>query len=86
MEIMPCGNSTCSYLASQLDAVARQVAGMLTAKDHIMIVDLLRRGAHLAAMLHLRLIRDFKLENLSLIHLQVKRYADDLTLIHPEKS
>lgn len=88
MEFKPVGERTCLYQPSQLDAVlddmAWQVAGMLTAKKSIMLIGILRRGAPLAEMLHLRLVRDFKLTNISLINLQVKRYADDLTLIHPE--
>jgi pyrimidine operon attenuation protein/uracil phosphoribosyltransferase len=88
MEILPQGDRVCLYTASQLDAVldamAWQAAGMLTAKKSIMIIGILRRGAPLAEILHFRLMRDFKLANISLINLQVKRYADDLTLIHPE--
>lgn len=49
-----------------------------------MIVGILRRGAPLAEMLHTRLMKHFKLANMSLMNLQIKRYADDLTLIHPE--
>lgn len=88
MEFKPVGDKTCLYQPRQLDAVldnmAWQAAGILTAKKHIMIVGILRRGAPLAEMLHSRLLCDFKLTNISLINLQVKRYADDLTLIHPE--
>ena len=82
------GDRTCLYQNAQLDAVldymAWQAAGFLTAKEHIMIVGILRRGAPLAEMLHARLMRNFKLAKMGLMNLQIKRYADDLTLLHPE--
>ena len=88
MVIPPFGDRTCLYQASQLesviDAMAWQAAGFLTGKQNIMIVGILRRGAPLAEMLHKRLAECFKLANISLMHLQIKRYADDLTLLHPE--
>lgn len=88
MELAPFGDRTCLYQTSQLDAVldamAWQAAGFLTGKERIMIVGILRRGAPLAEMLHTRLMKHFKLANMSLMNLQIKRYADDLTLIHPE--
>ena len=71
-------------LDAVLDNMAWQAAGFLTAKEHIMIVGILRRGAPLAEMLHKRLISQFGLTNIALMHLQIKRYADDLTLLHPE--
>ncbi|MDO9394093.1 MAG: phosphoribosyltransferase family protein [Methylotenera sp.] len=88
MEFPPYGNRTCLYQTTQLDAVldqmAWQAAGFLTAKERIMIVGILRRGAPLAEMLHDRLMRDFKLAKMDLMNLQIKRYADDLTLLYPE--
>lgn len=76
------------YQAAQMDAVldqmAWQAAGFLTAKEHILIVGILRRGAPLAEMLHTRLMRDFKLAKMDLMNLQIKRYADNLTLLYPE--
>lgn len=88
LEISPFGDRTCLYQTHQLDAVlnqmAWQAAGLLTGKENIMIVGILRRGAPLAEMLHARLARDFKLAKMGLMNLQIKRYADDLTLLHPE--
>ncbi len=84
----PQGQRTCLYSTSDLDAVladmARQTAGLLTGRKQIAIVGLLRRGAPLAEMLRDRLARDYGLSNLPLYKLHVKRYADDLTLLHPE--
>lgn len=82
------GIRTCLYNTAQLDAVlddmARQAAGLLTGSTQVMIVGILRRGAPLAEMLHAKLVKNFHLSHLSLMHLQIKRYADDLTLLHPE--
>lgn len=88
MEAGPSGKRTCLYNAPQLDAVldniALQLAGLLGGKQRIMVVGILRRGAPLAVMLHKRLASHFKLANIPLMNLQIKRYADDLTLLHPE--
>lgn len=88
MDIAPSGTRTCLYQTAQLDAVldnmAWQAAGFLTTKQRIMIVGILRRGAPLAEMLHKKLINQFDLADISLMNLQIKRYADDLTLLHPE--
>jgi pyrimidine operon attenuation protein/uracil phosphoribosyltransferase len=88
LELAPSGNRTCLYQPSQLDAVldnmAWQAAGFLTTKEHIMIVGILRRGAPLAEMLYKRLESKFDLADISLMNLQIKRYSDDLTLLHPE--
>jgi pyrimidine operon attenuation protein / uracil phosphoribosyltransferase len=88
LDFAPSGERTCLYQTAQLDAVldnmAWQAAGFLTTKERIMIVGILRRGAPLAEMLHKKLVNQFDLANISLINLQIKRYADDLTLLHPE--
>jgi pyrimidine operon attenuation protein / uracil phosphoribosyltransferase len=82
------GDRTCLYQTAQLDAVldhmAWQAAGFLTAKEHIMIVGILRRGAPLAEMLRNKLMQHFKLPKMELMNLQIQRYADDLTLLYPE--
>ncbi|CAG0985545.1 pyrimidine operon attenuation protein / uracil phosphoribosyltransferase [Methylophilaceae bacterium] len=88
MEVPIIGNRTCLYQTPQLNAVldsmAWQAAGFLNAKQRIMIVGILRRGAPLAEMLHQRLLRRFDLPDITLMNLKVKRYADDLTLLYPE--
>ncbi|MDR3390714.1 MAG: phosphoribosyltransferase family protein [Sulfuriferula sp.] len=88
MDFKPGGHRTCLYDTAQLDAVldrmAWQAAGLLTGKTRIMVVGILRRGAPLAEMLHRRLVSQFKMTNIALMNLQIKRYADDLTLLHPE--
>lgn len=81
------GRRTCLYNASELQDVlggmARQAAGLLTGRTQAVIVGILRRGAPLADMLYARLKQDYGLSNLTRIDLQIKRYADDLTLIYP---
>jgi pyrimidine operon attenuation protein/uracil phosphoribosyltransferase len=57
---------------------------VLTAKENIMIVGILRRGIPLAEMRHARLMKHFKLAKMELMNLQIMRYADDLTLHYPE--
>jgi pyrimidine operon attenuation protein/uracil phosphoribosyltransferase len=88
LKLTPFGDRTCLYQAHQLEAVldhmAWQAAGFFSGKEHLMIVGILRRGAPLAEMLHARLVRDFKLAKIGIMNLQIKRYADDLTLLHPE--
>jgi pyrimidine operon attenuation protein / uracil phosphoribosyltransferase len=84
----PQGRRTCLYSPSQLDAIvsdmARQVAGLLTGRSRIAIVGILRRGAPLADRLHARLLETYGLADCTRLDLQIKRYADDLTLLYPE--
>lgn len=88
MELPPIGARTCLYQSEELDSVldrmAWQAAGFLATKERIMIVGILRRGTPLAEMLHAKLTRHFKLSKMGLMNLQIKRYADDLTLLYPE--
>ena len=88
MEAKPAGRRICLYNAAELsdvlDTMAQQLAGLLVGSKRVMLVGILRRGAPLAEMLHQRLVSRFKLDAISLMNLQIKRYADDLTLLHPE--
>lgn len=88
MNDRPAGNRTCLYNTTELelviDAMSQQAAGLLGTSSRVMVVGILRRGAPLAAMLHQRLSRLLPLVELSLMNLQIKRYADDLTLLHPQ--
>lgn len=88
MTTKPPGRRTCLYTSSQLDAVvadmARQAAGLLTGRTQIAIVGILRRGAPLADRLHDSLIARFGFVPCVRVDLQIKRYADDLTLLFPE--
>ena len=82
------GRRTCLYTAEQLDTVvgdmARQAAGLLTGRTRVVIVGILRRGAPLADKLLTRLRETYGLADCLRLDLQIKRYADDLTLLFPE--
>jgi pyrimidine operon attenuation protein / uracil phosphoribosyltransferase len=82
------GRRTCLYTPTQLDAIvgdmARQAAGLLTGCASVAIVGILRRGAPLADRLHARLVEDWGLKECLRLDLEISRYADDLTLLHPE--
>jgi len=82
------GERFCLYDTAQLEAVldgmAWQAAGLLTGRENVIVVGILRRGAPLADMVHARLAGDFRIPGLSRLDLKVQRYADDLTLLHPE--
>ncbi len=82
------GKRTCLYSTAQLDAIvtdmARQAAGLLTGRTQVAIVGILRRGAPLADRLCERMANVYGLRDCLRLNLQIKRYADDLTLLHPE--
>lgn len=84
----PRGRRTCLYSPRQLDAIvddmARQAAGLLTGRTRVAVVGILRRGAPLADRLHARLTNAWGLAGCVRLDLQIKRYADDLTLLYPE--
>ena len=88
MSDKPQGRRTCLYTPEQLDAIvgdmARQAAGLLTGRTRVVIVGILRRGAPLADRLHARLSADYGLAGCVRLDLEIKRYADDLTLLYPE--
>lgn len=88
MDIGVAGERTCLYNTGQLKAVldtmAWRASGFLRGKERIVLVGILRRGVPLAQMLYERLISQYGLTNITFLHLQIKRYADDLTLLHPE--
>ena len=68
-----------------LDGMARQAAALLDSRD-VSIVGVLRRGAPLADMLAAR-VRERRPELvISRTDLRVKRYDDDLTLLHADTS
>ena len=84
----PQGRRTCLYTPEQLDSIvtdmARQAAGLLTGRTKVAIIGILRRGAPLADRLHARLTETWGFADCVRLDLQIKRYADDLTLLYPE--
>lgn len=73
------------HLGHVLDAMAARLAGLLHEDMPITLVGVRRRGAPLAdallARLQPRLPVSVSIERLDLL---IQRYADDLTLLHPE--
>ncbi len=88
MDFLPRGDRTCLYSTMQLEAVieamAWQASGFVRGKEHVVLVGILRRGAPLAEMLHAKLKSQYGMTNITMLQLKIKRYADDLTLLHPE--
>lgn len=88
MSEKPAGRRACLYPTQQLDVIvddmARRAAGLLTGRTRVAIVGILRRGAPLADRLHERLRSRWGLADCVRLDLKIQRYADDLTLIHPD--
>lgn len=84
----PAGTRTCLHDTAQaqtlIERMARQAAALLGACDRLAIVGVLRRGAPLADRLAEALVNEHGLAPPLRLDLRVKRYADDLTLLHPE--
>ncbi len=84
----PLGRRTCLYDTAQfevvVDGMARDAAGLLTGRQKIAMVGVLRRGAPLADRLTQIMVRRFGIAPPVRLDLSVKRYADDLTLLHPQ--
>jgi len=83
----PRGERFCLYdtaaLEEVLDRMAAQAATYLEGEADPLLLGILRRGQPLAQMLQARLTRRHGLE-VPCYGLRLKRYADDLTLLHPE--
>ena len=72
-------------LQSVLDRMARQASALLDRRP-VTLLGVLRRGAPLADLLAERLRRSAPWLEVARTDLQVKRYGDDLTLLHPDTS
>jgi pyrimidine operon attenuation protein/uracil phosphoribosyltransferase len=74
-----------SELDAVLDAMALACVPLLAGRRRVTVVGVLRRGVPLAELLLERLARlEPSLPAPTLLHLKIQRYADDLTLLHPE--
>lgn len=84
----PAGARTVLYdtqeLTAVIDEMARQANGLLHGASQVAVIGVLRRGAPLADRLTTRLMELYGLPQPLRLDLQVKRYADDLTLLHPQ--
>jgi pyrimidine operon attenuation protein/uracil phosphoribosyltransferase len=84
----PPGTRFLAYAPAQMqaliDGMAQQAMPLLVGQEKIAIIGVLRRGAPLADMLAAALCRQFRVSQPLRLDLKVKRYADDLKLLHPE--
>ncbi|MDC7715490.1 phosphoribosyltransferase family protein [Vogesella sp. LYT5W] len=82
------GLRTCLFdeaqLAVLLDNMAERCASLLRGRQRVAVIGIRRRGAPLADRLTERLIATHGMAPPLRLDLLVKRYADDLTLLHPE--
>jgi pyrimidine operon attenuation protein/uracil phosphoribosyltransferase len=83
----PAGARFCLYdtaaLQPVLERMAAQAATFLAGEADPLLLGILRRGAPLAALLQARLKEGHDLD-VPRYELKLKRYADDLSLLHPE--
>lgn len=88
MNSKPTGERFRLYSAQQLETVieqmARQAAALLGGRREVVLVGILRRGEPLAQRLQSALVERCGLPRWPLYPLRLKRYADDLSLLHAE--
>lgn len=84
----PLGSRFLIYSSAQMsavvDAMVRQAAPLLMGQEKVAIIGILRRGAPLADLLAIGLVERFQIRTPLRLDLKVKRYGDDLKLLHPE--
>jgi len=71
-------------VGTRLAGMARRTAGLVSAPGRVTLVGIRRRGVPLARMLGEVLTRDHRFPELPVMELAIARYADDLTLLHPD--
>ena len=71
-------------LNAVLNRMANQAMALLPRHSPVSVIGILRRGAPLAALLTHRMVSVHGLAPPLRLDLSVKRYADDLTLLHPD--
>lgn len=85
---LPAGTRSMLYDSAALEAVidrmAQHAASLLAGHEQVAVVGVLRRGAPLADRIVERLVQRHGLPRPLRLDLAVKRYADDLTLLHPD--
>ena len=88
MDSKPAGERFRLYSPAQLEAVlegmARQAAAMFDPRQEVLLVGILRRGEPLAQRLQDILAERHGLPRWPLHPLRLKRYADDLSLLHAQ--
>lgn len=64
--------------------MSTQLVCLLPVRELVTVVGILRRGAPLADQLCARLNQLGRTKDVARLDLEIKRYADDLTILHPE--
>ncbi len=84
----PAGTRFLAYAPAQMPALIERMAvqalPLLAGRDKLAVVGVLRRGAPLADRLVDVLAQRYGLRDLLRLDLKIKRYADDLRLLHPQ--
>jgi pyrimidine operon attenuation protein/uracil phosphoribosyltransferase len=75
---------TTADLAAVMERMARAAANLIDEHVPTTLIGMLRRGVPLAERLHARLRELTPHADIQRLDLLVKRYADDLQLLHPE--
>lgn len=88
MSDLPIGNRTHLYDAEQMEGVidrmSSEAATLLRDSIKLAVIGVLRRGVPLADKITELLVQRYRLDRPARFDLLVKRYGDDLTLIHTE--
>lgn len=71
-------------LEAVLDRMARETSSLIANRPQVALVGILRRGLPLAQRLQSRIATLPGGRTLPVLPLELKRYADDLTLLHPD--
>ena len=79
---------TVLFDAGQVHDLIREMAnnlyGLIVSHEKVALIGLLRRGAPIADLLELELKQHLGLKNILRLDLDIKRYADDLSILYPK--
>lgn len=64
--------------------MAKNLYGLIVNHEKVALIGLLRRGAPIADLLELELKQHLGIENILRFDLDIKRYADDLSILYPK--
>lgn len=64
--------------------MAGHIFGLIADCEKVALIGILRRGAPIADLLELELKQHFGINNVLRLDLEIKRYADDLSILYPK--
>ena len=67
-----------------IKTMASNLYGLIANHEKVALIGLLRRGAPIADLLNLELKQHLGLKNILRLDLDIKRYADDLSILYPK--